>query len=366
MRKLKAGIIGVGMAFERLHYPAYEQLTDHYEIVALCDLVRQKAENWANRLHLKQDSIYTDFQEMLSRADLDVVDIMVPIELNYKVTEAVAKRLSGQHKGIICEKPLAATLEQAESARNLAEKYNLPIMIAENYRYNQEIDLIRDLVRTKRIGEVYYFIQNRVVDFPADMLQDKFPAKEWRQHPEFPGGAITDTVVHDLAGLRHIFGAIDRVQAFGRPQKSDFAPYSVVNVNIQFKSGITGQFSFFCAGREMQRPLIGLRIFGTQGMIYLEERDGGTINLAFNAGRKEQIPYEVQKGYYNELVNFYNTLTGTEPISVTPEMEYGDLKTVHDILKSIWEERVVSVDEKAGFQPDYQLQPPTEQANFFQ
>lgn len=365
MDKLKVGIIGVGMAFEKLHYPAYEQLKDRYEIVALCDQDRQKATNWAGRLNLPQDSVYADIHELLSRQDLDVIDIMVPIELNYEVTEAVAKRLSGRRKGIICEKPLAATMEEAESARNLAKKYNLPIMIAENYRYNQEIDIIRDLIRNKRIGEVYYFMQNRVVDFPAEMLQkDKFPSREWRQHPEFPGGAITDTAVHDMAGLRHIFGAIDRLQAFGRPQASDFSPYAAINVNILFKSGVIGQFSFFCAGKEMQRPLIGLRIFGTQGMIYLEERDAGIINLAFNDGRQEQIPYEVQKGFYNELLNFYNALTGSEPVSVTPEMEYGDLKTIHDILKSIQQERIVSVDEEASFQPDYR--PPAEQPTFFQ
>ncbi len=47
-------------------------------------------------------------------------------------------------------------------------------------------------------------------------------------------------------------------------------------------------------------------------MIYLEERDAGTINLAFNDGRKEQLTYEVQKGYYNELLKLYNALTGTD------------------------------------------------------
>lgn len=357
MQKLKVGIIGAGMAFERLHYPAYQQLADRYEIIAVCDLDREKARNWASRLHLSQGSVYTDFQEMLAGEDFDVVDIMVPIELNFIVTEAVAKSLAGRRKGIICEKPLAPTLAQALPARDLAQKYNIPIMIAENYRYNQEIDIIRDLVRTGRIGEVYYFIQNRVVDFPGDMLQDKFPAKEWRQHPEFPGGAIADTGVHDLAGLRHIFGPIDRLQAFGRPQPSGFAPYAVVNVNLLFKSGVTGQFSFFCAGREMQRPLTGLRIFGARGMVYLEERDAGTINLAFNDGRTERIPYEAQKGYYNELLNFYNALTGVEPISVTPEMEFGDIKTVQDILLSIREERIVPVDEAASYEPVYGRSP---------
>ena len=357
MKKLKVGIIGVGMAFEKLHYPAYQKLLDRYEIVALCDRDREKAIHWAERLKLSPDNVYAETEAILERADLDVIDIMVPIELNYKVMEVAAKRLSGKRKGIICEKPMAPTMTQAESARELAQKYNVPIMIAENYRYNQEINIIRDLVRTKRIGDVFYFMQNRVVDFPEDMLKDKFPAKEWRQYPDFPGGALADTGVHDLAALRHIFGSIKKLHAFGRPQTSDFSPYSVVNVNLLFTSGVTGQFSFYCAGKEMQRPLMGLRIFGTKGMIYLEERDAGTVNVAMNDRRQERIPYEAQEGYYSELLNFYNALTGIEPISVPPEMEYGDVKTVHDILLSIQEERIISVDESTEYKPDYQPTP---------
>ena len=116
---------------------------------------------------------------------------------------------------------------------------------------------------------------------------------------------------------------------------------------------VSGQFSFFCAGKEMQRPLVGLRIFGSTGMIYLEERDVGTINLAYNDGNQEQIPYEPQKGYYSELLNFHNALKGSEPVSVPPEMEYGDTKTVHDILRSIREGRVVAVDEIEQYRPRY-------------
>ncbi|MHB1421203.1 MAG: Gfo/Idh/MocA family protein, partial [Bacillota bacterium] len=273
LKKLKVGVIGTGMAFERLHYPAYQQLADRYEIVALSDVDPEKALRWADILHLDRGKAYADYQDMMQRNELDVVDIIVPIELNYAVTEDVARIISGRRAGIICEKPLAPNLEQALAARELPERFNVPIMIAENYRYSQEIDLIRDLVRTGRIGKIFYFVQNRVDNYPEKIPQDKFQAREWRQHPEFPGGAILDTALHDIAGLRHIFGPIHQLQAFGRPQEDDFAPYSVININLLFKNGITGQFTFFPAGQELQRPLIGLRIFGTQGMIYLEERD---------------------------------------------------------------------------------------------
>lgn len=147
---------------------------------------------------------------------------------------------------------------------------------------------------------------------------------------------------------------MDRLQAFGRRQEQEFAPYSVVNVNILFKSGVTGTFSFFSAGKEMQRPLIGLRIFGTNGMIYLEERDCGFINVMHNDGSHELIPYRPQRGYYNELLNFYNAAIGKEPISVTPELEFGDTKMIFDILKSIEEETIVEVDREDDYIPIYQ------------
>ena len=161
------GIIGTGMAFEKLHFPAYQELADKFQIVAICDSDIKKAENWREPLRLRPEDIYSDFHELMKRDDLDAFDIMVPIELNYEVTEEVAQA----GKPIICEKPLAPTKEQAEAARDLPKRFNIPIMIAENYRHNEEINIIRDLIRTNNIGTVYYFIQNRVVDFPSDMLK---------------------------------------------------------------------------------------------------------------------------------------------------------------------------------------------------
>ncbi len=349
MKKLRMGIIGCGMAFERLHYPAYQELQDKFEIAAICDLDRRKLEKWQNTLGLSEGDTYTDYRAMLGRPDLEAFDIMVPIELNLQVTEDVAKA----GKPIICEKPLAPTVEQAEAARKLPEKYKIPVMIAENYRYNDEINIIRDLIRTRKIGEVIYFVWNRVLNFPADMRQDKFPAKEWRQHPEFPGGAVLDTGVHDIAALRHIFGSIEKLQSFGRRQEEDFAPFSAVIANLVFRNKVIGTYAFFSAGREMQRPLIGLRIFGTGGMIYLEERDCGTINVAYNDERSEQIPYRPQRGYYHELLNFYRAAAGQEPVSVPPELEFGDAKTLLAILESAKTGSPMQVDARDKYVPVY-------------
>ncbi|MBO2520011.1 MULTISPECIES: Gfo/Idh/MocA family protein [Limnochorda] len=347
---LRVGIIGTGMAFERLHLPAYQELQDRYQIYALCDTDRERVHMWAQRLQIPPDRVYTDFRAMVRRGDLDVVDIMVPIPDNLPVTQAVAASAPPSLKGIICEKPLAANREQAEIARELPRRYQIPILIAEQYRYNEEIDWIRDWIWQGRIGRVWYFMQHRVVNFPAEMRENTFAAREWRQHPNFPGGIITDIAVHDLAALRHIFGAIERVQALGNPIEADFAPYGVLQANILFKSGFIGHYTFSCLGLEYQRPLVGLRIFGEHGQIYLEERDAGVVNIFFPDGSSQQIPYRPQRGFSRELLNFHQALSGEEAISVPPEMEFGDLMTVLAMIESAQARgKPVAVDREAAY-----------------
>jgi predicted dehydrogenase len=88
MEKINVGVIGTGLAWEKLHYPAYQELPDRYEVKALCDIDRGQAEVWAERLGLdpKRD-VYTDFQAMLERQDIQAIDIMVPIAKNHPVAD---------------------------------------------------------------------------------------------------------------------------------------------------------------------------------------------------------------------------------------------------------------------------------------
>lgn len=355
MEKLQVGIIGAGMAFEKLHYPAFQELQDKYHIAALCDEDQEKALKLANKLGLSPKDVYTDYQELARRDDIEVIDIMVPIGLNFTVAEAVAKIVSGTGKGIVLEKPLAPTLEQAEKCAELPKKYRIPMMIAENYRYNEDPNLIRDLVQQGHIGEVDYFLWNRVANFPDDMKRDAFPAKEWRQRPDFPGGIFYDIAVHDMAALRHIFGPIDELMAYGQNKDIALGQLAVVNVVFRFMSGFTGSYNFYGAGKEPQRPLVGLRIIGRKGEIYQEERDSGVINVAYTDGTVKGISYTPQRGFYNELLNFYNAFLGKEPIAVAPELEFGDAKTVFAILESIEQETPVKVDEQEAYIPTYDL-----------
>jgi len=340
LKKIRLGVIGTGLAWERLHYPAIVELQDKYEISALANRTRADAENFARKINLDQKNVYADYMELLKRTDIDAVDILVPIDMNYKISADVA----GSGRNFICEKPMAPDMEQAGKFLELSRNKNLKIMIAENYRYNEENNIIKQLVSEGRIGDIVYFIRNNAACFPCDMSNDTYAGTEWRQHPNFPGGAFLDAALHDLAAARHIFGDIECVQAFGKPQIQDFSPYQSMNSNFLFKNGVIGQYTYFPSGMETQKPLIGFRIFGTKGQIFLEDKASGIISITYNDGKSETVSFTPERGYYNELLNFYNAVNGTENILVTPEVEYGDVKTVFRILDSVKSRQVVYLD----------------------
>lgn len=341
MKKIRLGVIGTGLAWERLHYPALEELKDKYEIAALANRTKADAEKFAGKIGLDQKNVYGDYHELLKRTDLDAIDILVPIGQNYKVSADAAEA----GFDFICEKPMAPDMGQADRFLELARrKNNLKIMIAENYRYDEDHSRIRQLIDEGRIGNIVYFINNNVTCFPCGMGQDTYAGTEWRQHPDFEGGAFLDAALHDLAGMRYVFGEIECVQAFGKPQKQDFNPYVSVSSNILFKSGVIGQYTYYPSGLEALKPAVGLRIFGTGGQIFLEDKSSGVITVAYNGGSTETVRFTPDRGYYNELLNFHNALNGTEEIRVTPEVEYGDVKTVFRILDSVKSRRVEYVE----------------------
>ncbi len=345
MKKIRLAVIGTGMAWERLHLPAIKELSDKYEVVAMANPTREKLIQAADKIGLGHEHIYQDYEEMLQREEMDVVNIAVPISMNYKVSEDVAR--AGKH--IICEKPLAPDLKQGMKFLQIPEKYAVKVMIAENYRYSEENNMILNMISQGKIGDVIYFIRNNVTNFPEEMKQNTFAAKEWRQHPDYRGGAFLDAAVHDLAALRYIFGEVDQVSAFGKPQTEDFNPYVSVNASLQFKSGVIGHFVYWPSGVEVQKPTIGLRIFGTKGMIYLEEKGCGVINVFHNDGAHEIIPFTPERGYYNEFLNFYHVVLGEEENHVPPMVEFGDVKLVFDILDAVEQKQVIHVSKTSHY-----------------
>jgi predicted dehydrogenase len=329
MKNIKLGVIGAGMAWEKLHYPAFQRLRDKFSIAAICDRDMDKARRAAGMVGLGIDKAFDSYQKMMNSIDLEAIDIMVPIDQ----THEVAMDVIAQGKHIILEKPFAATLSGAKDLLKHGKK--VKILLAENFRYEQSYNIMKDLINQKAIGNVVYFIDNHVKEYQEEMLEGSFPSTEWRQHPDFKGGIFLDEAVHHMAGFRFLFGHLESVYAHGRRSDIDFCPYSCINALLRFEDQIVGHYTYYCIAKETQAPLVGLRIFGTNGEIYLEEKDCGYVNCSTKDGDHHVYTYQPQEGYYNELLNFYEAVANDMPIISTPEKGLGDMSAVFDILRSI-------------------------------
>jgi predicted dehydrogenase len=331
LEKIKLGIIGLGMAWEKLHEPALARLSDRFEVAAVCDIVAERAAAAASKYNLPPEKIYANYKKMLAVPDIHAFVTLLPIAENYDVARAVISR--GRH--LVAEKPLASTPEAARELVRLKNRRDVQVMVAENIRYDEENKIIKHLIDAGEIGNVVYFIDNNITEYKEDAAKGGFASKQWRQNPDYAGGIYLDSGVHHAARWRYLFGDVERVFAVGRPSGLSFAPFSCINAVLRFADSIAGHYAFFVAGKETQAPLTGLRIFGTHGEIYLEDRGCGYVNISYKDGRAARaIPYTTGNGYFHEWEDFFEALRHGKRIESSPEKAAGDVESVFAILTS--------------------------------
>jgi predicted dehydrogenase len=200
--KATLGVGIVGYAFMgAAHSQAWRTVGRVYDLplrpamVALCGRNRSAAEEAAGRLGWS--SVETDWKQLLGRDDVHLVDICVPG--NFHAEIAIAALAAGKH--VLCEKPLANTVAEAEAMCAAAETARLRgvrSMVGFNYRRVPALALARSLVTSGRLGTIRHvravYLQDWIVD-------PQFPLV-WRLQKDKSGsGALGDIGAHivDLA-----------------------------------------------------------------------------------------------------------------------------------------------------------------------
>ena len=107
MRKLKAGIVGCGGIANGKHLPAMKK-SGLYEIVAFCDIIRERAEKAKKEYGTEDAKVFEDYQELI-KEDLDVVYVTTPNRSHAEIS--IAAMEAG--KDVMCEKPMAKNYAEA-------------------------------------------------------------------------------------------------------------------------------------------------------------------------------------------------------------------------------------------------------------
>ena len=149
-KKLRVGIVGCGGMGRGVHSPAFSKMED-VEIAAYCDIIRERAEELAEKYGVAPECVYTDYKEMLKQTDLDAIDIITPNKFHSEI--AVAAMEAGFH--VFCEKPDAVSIAEAAKMKDASERTGKILMVMRNNRYRETAKYLKQFIGEGRMGEVY-------------------------------------------------------------------------------------------------------------------------------------------------------------------------------------------------------------------
>src|SRR5213080_960577 len=153
-KKLNVAMIGHGF-IARAHANAFHQVQRFFPIAydlnlsVICGRNRPKLDAMASQWGWQE--VATDWQEVVNRSDIQVVDIAVPNALHSSIAITAAKA----GRIVLCEKPLAMSLKQAEAMARAASR--VPNLVWFNYRRVPAVAFAKKLIEEGRLGDIFHY-----------------------------------------------------------------------------------------------------------------------------------------------------------------------------------------------------------------
>jgi len=235
---IRLGVIGTGLAVERLHWPAIERLSDDYVVTTFANHTRPKAEHFAGYAGISMDRYVADYRLLLDRPDVDAVLISLPIPMNYPVTKAALE--AGKH--VICEKPAGVDDAEGRKFIELVDAYpDLTVLITENSFYQDTARLARAIIDRGELGRIHLAAWRTVSQLVP--REGQFSSTPWRHDPGYTGGPHLDAGVHHTAIIRLLCGDVSQVSGVSQDANSTHGGPSDLSLNLRFVSGAVGNYT---------------------------------------------------------------------------------------------------------------------------
>ncbi|AIF44428.1 Gfo/Idh/MocA family protein [Virgibacillus sp. SK37] len=289
MGKLKVAVIGCGSIAKHRHLIEYKA-NPEVVITAVCDIVRVRADEMAERYHAKA---YTDYEELLQNEDVDAVSICLPNYLHAPVSIAALNA----KKHVLCEKPMATSCEEAENMIKAAKEHNRKLMIAHNQRFVPSHQKAKELIASGEIGKVYSFRTTFGHGGPERWSADGRESWFFEKDKAFIG-AMGDLGVHKADLIRYLLGEeITNVAAFVETSaKGDTDVDDNAVCILKSESGVIGTLvaSWAYNAREDNSTII----YGEDAILRLE--DDPTYSLVMQYKNGDAVNYKLGEIQTNE------------------------------------------------------------------
>ena len=223
----KIALVGCGR-ISKNHFDALRKI-EGLTIAAVCDIVPERAEAAGVQEGV---AAFTSYEEMLQRAECDIVTVCTPSGL-HAAQGALAAR-AGKH--VITEKPMAITLGQADELVKACDDAGVFLFVVKQNRLNPPIQLLRRAVDKGRFGRI--FMANTTVRWQRP--QDYYDAAPWRGTWEFDGGAIMNQASHYVDLIQWLVGPVESVMAKTATQARRIEAEDSGVALLKFRSGALG------------------------------------------------------------------------------------------------------------------------------
>jgi len=228
-RKMRFGIVGCGV-ISTLHGNSIAA-NPRAEIVAACDIIKDKADSFAQKYNV--GSVYEDFEQMLKRDDIDVINVCVPSGLHADI--AIAAAQAGKH--ILCEKPIDIVKPKMEQMIAEARNRNVKLGAIYQRRTFPAAIAAREMIQSGKLGKMVlgdaYLKYNRTPEY--------YKSAGWRGTWALDGGgALMNQGVHGVDLIQWMMGDIHSVFAYSAALVRDIEVEDTAVAVVKYKNGAFG------------------------------------------------------------------------------------------------------------------------------
>ena len=322
-KRIGWGLIGASTIAREWMIDAIRAQSDN-EVVAVMSADSGRGKAFAQANHIPASHLSVD--ELLADPNVDAVYISTTNELHKAQTLAAAA--AGKH--VLCEKPLALTLDDAREMVAACDKAGVAMGTNHHLRNAASHRKMRELVQSGAIGQPLYARVFHAVYLPPHL-------QGWRlNRPSAGAGVILDITVHDADTLRFILGS-EPVEAVALSQQAGMAEAGLedgVMAAVRFDNNVLAQlhdaFTVKFAGT-------GLEIHGSEGSILgrdvMTQRPVGRVTLR-NAQGETDVPLDHENLYARALRAFVGAIRGEGAPSATGEDGVRSLATALAVLEA--------------------------------
>ncbi|UCD28460.1 MAG: Gfo/Idh/MocA family oxidoreductase [Planctomycetota bacterium] len=320
---IRVGLIGAGF-IGRNHFNQYEQMTDRSKVVALCDKEpNRRAGDWTDvggnvgdmqgtKRDLGDIKQYADWHDLIADPEVEMVDICVPTYLHAEMSIAALK--AGKH--VLCEKPMALSVEQCDKMLAAAAKSKQKFMIAQCIRFWPMCVWLKEVIDDKRFGTLRALQLRRQASTPDYSLNN------WILDPELSGGAILDLHVHDTDWTIHMFGKPKSITAQAYPQPN--GAFDRVHALWHYRNDLVVQIEGFWD----MPPGFGFNMGFTarfdQASVVFDLNSGKPLTILKPDGKDETPQMPEKDGYYKEIEYFLGCIQKNEDPKISTPAESRD------------------------------------------